>query len=240
MANFADKGSLDVWLATKSWSNRLDILDQMANIKVNTKNIKPVYNFSKTATGFEIWQGLQPGGTNWATVTQKKVTALPGGITGNLKNDFNQVLNVYPALKNMEYEVDGRFVYKTDANGNVSEMTDKNIEYFDRHERTQRYEQEQTTNSKKKGAVTGDAGGHIASNEANRPSEQINYWPIKGTSNSGGAWRDMEREIKRLANPTGTFKVVYKVKGFTGGRPDKFEVDLYNGDTFVQRFNIDN
>ena len=106
LANFADKGSLDVWLATKSWSNRLDILEQMANIKINIKNISPVYNFSKTATGFEVWQGLQPGGTNWATVTQKKVTALPGGITGKLKNDFNQVLNVYPALKNMEYEVD--------------------------------------------------------------------------------------------------------------------------------------
>jgi hypothetical protein len=113
LANFADKGLLDVWLATKSWSNRLDILEQMSNIKVNTKNIKPVYNFSKTATGFEIWQGLQPGGTKWATVMQGKVTALAGGTPGKYLNDFNQALNLYPALKNMEYEVDGRFVYKT-------------------------------------------------------------------------------------------------------------------------------
>lgn len=163
---------------------------------------------------------------------------MAGGTPGRYLNDFNQALNVYPALKNMEYEVDGRFVYKTDANGNVSEMTDKNIQYPTPVR--ERNLTEETTNSKKKGGKSTDAGGHIASNEANGPSEQINYWPIDGPSNSGGAWRNMEREIKRLTNPTGTFKVIYKVKSFTGGRPDKFEVDLYNGTTFVQRFNIDN
>jgi hypothetical protein len=125
LATFTDKGPLDVWIATKSWSNRLDVLEQMSNIKVNTKNIKPVYNFSKTAIGFEVWQGLQLGGTKWATVTQGKVTALAGGTPGRLLNDFNQVLNVRPTLKDMVCEVDGRFVYKTDANGDVSKMTDK-------------------------------------------------------------------------------------------------------------------
>ena len=229
LANFADKGSLDVWLATKSWSNRLDILEQMANTKVNTKNIKPVYNFSKTATGFEIWQGLQPGGTKWATVTQGKVTALAGGTQGRLLNDFNQALNVHPALKDMEYEVDGRFVYKTDDNGYVSQMTDKNVQYPDPVRA--RNENEQTINSKKKDNNPNDAGGHIASREANGPSEQINYWRMNSASNSNGAWRDMEREIIRLrtVNPTANIEVIYKVRSFTGARPNSFIVSYKIG-----------
>lgn len=232
LANFTDKGSLDVWIATKYWGNRLDVLDQMANIKINTSNLKPVYNFSKTTDGFEVWQGLQPGGINWATIKEKKVTALPGGTKGRLLNNFNQVLNVYPLMKRMEYEVDERFVYKTDPNGNVSEMTDKSVEYFDKHERTERNEQEQTKNSKKKGAKTpGDAGGHIASNESNGPSEQLNYWPIDGSSNSGGAWRNMEREIIRLRtiNPAANIEVIYKVRSFTGARPNSFIVSYKIG-----------
>ena len=225
LANFADKGSLDVWLATKSWSNRLDILDQMSNIKVNTKNVKPVYNFSKTATGFEIWQGLQPGGTNWATVTQGKVTALAGGTPGKYLNDFNQALNVHPTLKNMEYEVDGRFVYKTDGNGYVYQMTDKNIQYPNPKRATNT--SEQTTNSKKKGNDSNEYGGHIASNESNGPSEQINYWRMKSTVNRpGGAWRNMEQFIKglRTDNPADNIEVIYKVVSFNGARPNSFEV----------------
>ena len=54
LANFTDKGSLDVWIATRSWGNRLDVLEQMANIKINTSKLTPVYNFSKTTDGFEV------------------------------------------------------------------------------------------------------------------------------------------------------------------------------------------
>ena len=106
-------------------------------------------------------------------MTQGKVTALAGGKPRKYLNDFNQALNVYPALKNMEYEVDGRFIYKTDANGYVSEMTDKNIQYPTPVR--ERNLAEQTDNSKKKGNNPNDAGGYIASNESNGPSEQINY-----------------------------------------------------------------
>ena len=245
LANFTDKGSLDVWISTKSWSNRLDILEQMANIKINTKNIKPVYNFSKTATGFEVWQGLQPGGTKWATVTQDKVTALAGGTPGEYLNDFNQALNVYPALKNMEYEVDGRFIYKTDANGYVSEMTDKNIQYPTPVR--ERNLAEQTDNSKKKGNNPNDAGGYIASNESNGPSEQINYWRMNSASNSGGAWENMENYVKinlKGADPTATFEVVYTGKNFINGRPSNIEIKVFrNGSSFtipVQHRNIPN
>ncbi len=229
LANFTDKGSLDVWIATKSWSNRLDVLEQIADIKINTKNISPVYNFTKTATGFEVWQGLQPAGTKWATFTQGNVTALAGGTPGRLLNDFNQVLNVHPTLKDMVYEVDGRFVYKTDANGYVSQMTDKNIQYPT--PTRARNTTEQTTNSKKKGNDPNDAGGHIASNEANGPSEQINYWRMNSNSNSNGAWRDMEREMIRLRtiNPAANIEVIYKVRSFTGARPDSFIVSYKIG-----------
>lgn len=140
LANFIDKGSLDVWKATKSWGNRLDVLAQMSNVKINTGKLVPAYSFFETTNGFEVWQGTVPSGTRWATVTQTKVIAKAGGTTGRLQNDFNQVLNVYPTMKKMEYEVDGRFVYTTDANGNVSQMTDKNVEYFDKHVRTERHE----------------------------------------------------------------------------------------------------
>jgi hypothetical protein len=229
LANFTDKGSLDVWIATKSWSNRLDVLEQIADIKINTKNISPVYNFTKTATGFGVWQGLQPAGTKWATFTQGNVKALAGGTPGRLLNDFNQVLNVHSTLKDMVYEVDGRFVYKTDANGYVSQMTDKNIQYPT--PTRARNTTEQTTNSKKKGNDPNDAGGHIASNEANGPSEQINYWRMNSNSNSNGAWRDMEREMIRLRtiNPAANIEVIYKVRSFTGARPGSFIVSCKIG-----------
>lgn len=50
-------------------------------------------------------------------------------------------------------------------------------------------------------------------------------------SNSGGAWRDMEREIIRLrtANPADNIEVIYKVTGFTGARPNSFTVSYKIG-----------
>ena len=144
----------------------------------------------------------------------------------------------------MEYEVDERFVYKTDPNGNVSEMTDKNVEYFDKHERTERNEQEQTKSSKKKGAKTGDAGGHITSNESNGPSEQINYWPMNSASNSNGIWRNMEKYIRsnlKGTDPTATFKVVYTGTNWTNGRPGKISVHVWKDDvelTIDSRFSL--
>jgi hypothetical protein len=54
---------------------------------------------------------------------------------------------------------------------------------------------------------------------------------MNSPSNSGGAWRNMEREIKRLRtiNPTANIEVIYKVRSFTGARPDSFIVSYKIG-----------
>lgn len=62
LANFADKSLLDVWLATKSWSNRLDVLEQMSNIKLFTTRLNPEYTFIRNSCGhIEVVAGLTRG-----------------------------------------------------------------------------------------------------------------------------------------------------------------------------------
>jgi hypothetical protein len=81
-----------------------------------------------------------------------------------------------------------------------------------------------------RGAKSIDAGGYIASNEANEPSEQINYWPMNSPSNSGGAWRNMENYIRvnlKGADPSATFKVVYEGTSWTNGRPGEIAVSVF-------------
>jgi hypothetical protein len=228
LAEFTDKGSLDVWIATKSWGNRLDVLEQMSDIKILTTRLNPAYTFVRNSSGhIEV----MAGSTRWATITENKVTATAGATVTTGVNNLNQVLNIHPLIKGMTYEVNGRYVYEVDANGNVETMIDKDVKFFQASARRTTSGAEQARmKTLSKGAKSTDEAGHIASNEANGPSEQINYWAINGVSNrSGGNWRNMEVYIKGLktANPTDTYKIVYEAVSFSGGRPNSFEITVY-------------
>jgi Pretoxin HINT domain len=233
LANFTDKGSLDVWIATKSWSNRLDVLEQMSNIKVLTTRLNPEYTFIRNSSGhIEV----MAGSTRWATITQNKVTATAGATVTTGVNNLNQVLNIHPLIKGMEYEVNGRYVYQGGPTGNVETMIDKDIQFFQASARRTTSGTEQARmKTLSKGAKTTDEAGHIVSNEANGPSEQINYWAMNGVSNgSGGRWRNMEVYIKGLKtdNPTATFKVIYK-GNLVGGRPSSVDIEVYQNGTRI-------
>ena len=224
LAKYADKGSLDVWAASKTWRNRTEVLEHMATMRLNVSTLNPVYQFIKNADGhIEI----KAGSKLWATITESRVTASAGAITGNSPNDLNQVLNIYPLLKGVEYHVDNRFIYKTDASGNVTEMTDLDVQYGAGRKRSDT-QQQAIQNYPNKGFKTGDNAGHIASKEGIGPSEQINYWALNGQSNQNGAWRDMEDYIKvnlKGDNPAATFEVVYKAN-LVGGRPSSISIQV--------------
>ncbi len=235
LANFTDKGSLDVWIATKSWGNRLDVLEQMSNLKLYTSRLNPEYTFVKNSSGnIEVMAGSR----KWATIVENKVTADAGATVTTGVNNLNQVLNIHPLIKGMEYEVNGRFVYQVDETGNVEIMIDKDVQFFQQSARRSTSPAEQARmKTLSKGAKPKDEAGHIVSNEANGPSEQINYWAINGVSNrNDGRWRNMEVYIKGLKtnDPIATFKVVYTGKGFINGRPANIDIEVYkNGSLLI-------
>lgn len=111
---------------------------------------------------------------------------------------MNQVLNVYPHLKNYTIKVDNnRFVYKTDNQGRVKSFTDSDYQLVGGKPRSA----EQPNAKDIKNGNTGtppDDGGHIASTETGGPCEQINYYPMNPSINrNGGAWREnVERVLK--------------------------------------------
>ncbi len=234
LAKYADKGSLDVWVASKTWRNRTEVLEHMATMRLNVITLNPVYQFIKNADGhIEI----KAGSKLWATISERRVTASAGAITGNSPNDLNQVLNIYPLLKDVEYRIDERFIYKTDKEiGNVIEMTDLDVQYGAGRVRSET-QQQAIQKYPNKGFKTGDNAGHIGSKEGIGPSEQINYWALNGISNQNGAWRDMEEYIRddlKGATPTAIFKVVYTGKGFVKGRPSSIEIKVFrNGSPFT-------
>ncbi|MDZ7900420.1 MAG: hypothetical protein U5N85_20635 [Arcicella sp.] len=152
----------------------MEVLEHMATMRLNVITLNPAYNFVKNADGHI---DIKAGSKVWATINETNVKASAGAITGSGPNDLNQVLNIYPLLKDAEYRVDDRFIYKTDESGNVKEMTDLDVQYGAGRVRSDG-QQQAIQKYPNKGFKTGDNAGHIGSKEGIGPSEQINYWAI--------------------------------------------------------------
>ena len=95
-------------------------------------------------------------------------------------------------MKNFEYLIDGNFIYKTDDLGRVEKITIENLELNPNRVRDEY--QQGLTKSLKNGKAT-DNGGHMAGNQFNGPSEQINYHSQDWVSNQSGDWYKMETEL---------------------------------------------
>jgi hypothetical protein len=241
-------GSIKAWKIIQNWTNRQEVLDLLASLKLNNK----VNNYNIIGTN---------GGTNlkiydtdianpWATIMpNNKVVGRAGAIDGGNIENLNQVLNVYPHLKKSTYIVndvgqDGRFEFKTDPDGNVYQLTDNDITYPGTgNTRKRSPEQGYCTTSptnKGKGAKAGDVGGYISPNQGNGPSEQINYWAMKNDINkTGGDWDLMDRYVKKYKQDyPGSYKVVYTAT-LVGGRPNKIKIEIFkDGSTIPENIGV--
>lgn len=227
LVNSVTEGSLEVWNASKNWGHRIEVLEYFTNKnKITNGRLDGKYFYTSTNNGIVVAQRKSDGTVvQWGTVEKNRVTAKRGA--GGNMNELNQLLNIIPLLKNMEYIVDGRITYKTNSQAIVWQVEDNNLN-FDNP--TIRSLTEQTARPISKGYLLGDHGGHIVSREAGGPSEQINYWAMNGKVNGrGGAWRNMEEEFRRIkqADTKVKYKVVYTGRSFINGRPQYIDIELY-------------
>lgn len=188
LAKNASKGSLDAWRTIKNWVHKSDVYDLLSSDKLNLRGNS--YSVKKVGNDLEIYH---QDGTKVATISKTEIIATSTNGTGNLL-DMNQVLNVYPHLKNYTIKVDNnRFVYKTDNQGRVKSFTDSDYQLVGGKPRST----EQGNAKDIKNGNTGtppDDGGHMASKETGGPCEQINYYPMNPSINRrGGAWRSLSQ-----------------------------------------------
>ena len=180
---------------------------------------------------------LDAQGREWAEVTATNIKATAGTGSGG----WNKLLNMNPPLmKGFEYRVDNNFVFKTDAEGRVSEII---VEDLKVDVSRPRYEGAQQNAKELKDGATldsdgwSDDGGHMVRAQFFGPSEQINYFPQNAAKNRPpGEWFNMEEDVKnlKLANPTAVIRIEIvptfgdptKMK-----RPTSFVVKVYQGGT---------
>jgi hypothetical protein len=151
----------------------------------------------------------------------------PGGKGGWNKN-LNSELE-----PNSVYHI-GNYTYETDELGRVYRVSGE-LEF----KTSDRNKYQQTSSVKKKDGKDGDEGGHIVSILYNGPGEQINYWPMAGSTVNKGTWKRMENYCKGklLENPSQ--KVSVEILAYFPGdkkRPNGFTVTVVSNET--KEFNI--
>ena len=232
LAKNVSKGSLDAWVAIKTWTHKSDVYDLLRSKNLNLYGNS--YSVKKVGNDLEVYH---QDGRKIATISKTEITASStsgsGGETASAK-EMNQLLNVYPHLKKYTYKIDdGRFEYITDDKGRVKSFTDTDYRLVGGKPRS--YAEQSDAKVIKNGKVgttpvRSDDGGHMGSKESGGPCEQINYYPMDYNSNQNGAWRQMEEFMIRLRdNPANAGKkiqytVIPTFSQTRPGRPDSFEV----------------
>lgn len=243
LAKNASKGSLDAWRTIKNWAHKSDVYDLLSSDKLNLRGNS--YSVKKVGNDLEIYH---QDGSKIATISKTEIVATSTNGSGNAA-DMNQVLNVYPHLKNYTIKIDNnRFVYKTDELGRVKSFTDTDYQLVGGKPRSAEQGNAKDIKNGKIGTSPdrSDDGGHIASRESGGPCEQINYYPMNYASNQNGAWRQMELLIIDLrgrpanAGKRIEYTVIPSFSPTRIGRPDEFDVQIKIGGVAQPPINIPN
>ena len=205
LAKNASKGLLDAWRTIKNWALKSDVYDLLSSDKLNLRGNS--YSVKKVGNDLEIYH---QDGTKVATISKTEIIATSTNGAGNLL-DINQVLNVYPHLKDYTIKVDNnRFVYKTDELGRVKSFTDTDYQLVGGKPRSAEQGNAKTIKNGNTGTPPDDSG-HMGSTESGGLCEQLNYYPMNPLINrSGDDWREnVERVLKTARqNPANAGKKI--------------------------------